>query len=316
MRLERNVEPNKAVKHCVSANDQAIAEVAERQHGLISRGQLLELGLERWSIWHRLEIGRLHPVHRGVYAVGHRVLSSEGRWMAAVLAIGGDAVLSHRSAAGLWSIRYPANVRIEVTTPRRVRPPSGVRGHRSALPADEVTVLHGIPVTTVPRTLLDLATVLGPRQVERSIEEANIRRLDDPLSLPDLVERYPGRRDTGVIRAILAADRIGSTITRSELEERFLALLETYSLPSPELNVPIEVRGSWLEVDCVWRRWKLIVELDGHASHGTASAFERDRARDRVLHAVGWRVLRITWRQLNDEAERIAADLRALLGSG
>jgi hypothetical protein len=186
--------------------------------------------------------------------------------------------------------------------------------HRAQLPADEVTVERGIPVTTVARTLLDLAAVLDRRRVERAIEEAEVRRLDDPLSLPDLVERYPGRRDTGVIRAILAADRIGSTITRSELEERFLALLETYSLPRPELNVPIEARGSWLEVDCVWRRWKLIVELDGHASHRTAAAFERDRARDRGLHAAGWRVLRITWRQLDDEAERIEADLRALLG--
>jgi very-short-patch-repair endonuclease len=234
--------------------------------------------------------------------------------MAAVLAAGRGAALSHRSAAGHWGIHYSAQSRIDVTAPRRIRPRPSIVFHQAHLPADEVTVERGIPVTTVPRTLLDLATVLGPRQVERAVEEAELRRLDDALSLGDLVERYPGRRGTRVIRAILEADRIGSTITRSELEERFLAFLETRSLPSPELNVPIEVRGSWIEVDCVWRRSKLIVELDGHASHGTAAAFERDRARDRALNTAGWRVLRITWRQLHDEAKRIAADLRTLLG--
>jgi very-short-patch-repair endonuclease len=233
--------------------------------------------------------------------------------MAAVLAVGGDAALSHTSAAGLLGIRYPANVRIEVTAPRRVRAPAGVRVHRRVLPPDEVTVLRAIPVTTVPRTLLDLATVLTPRQVERAIDEAEVRRLDDRLSLADLVRRYPGRRGTGVIKAILAADRIGSTITRSELEERFLAFLEIHSLPSPEFNVAIQVGGSWIEADCVWRRQGLIVELDGAATHGTSAAYERDRARDRSLHAAGWRVVRVTWRQLHKDAERLAADLRRML---
>jgi very-short-patch-repair endonuclease/predicted transcriptional regulator of viral defense system len=312
MRREGNVDPAIGGKSCTSS-DEAIARLAARQYGVVARTQLLEIGVGSRAIEHRLEKGRLHPVHRGVYAVGHRVLSREARSMAAVLAIGGDAVLSHSWAAGLWGIRHPANSRIEVTAPRRVRPPTGVKVHRRTLPADEVTVLRAIPVTTVPRTLLDLATILDGRQVERAIEEAEVRRLDDALSIAELVERYPGRRGTGVIGAILAADRIGLTITRSELEERFLALLECHSLPGPELNVPIEVRGSWIEVDCVWRRSQLIVELDGHASHGTAAAFERDRARDRALHAVGWRVLRITWRQLHREPDQIAADLRPLL---
>jgi very-short-patch-repair endonuclease len=311
---ERNVEPNSSVKRRRPALDRAIAELAERQYGVISRAQLLALGLERWAIWHRLQIGRLHPIHRGVYAVGHRVLAREGRWMSAVLAVGEDAVLSHNAAAAHLGIRYPADPGIEVTSPRRVRAPSGVSVHWRVLPPDEVTMLRAIPVTTVPRTLLDLATVLDKRQVERAIEEADRRRLDDPLSLIDLVERYPGRRGTGVIKGILDESRIGSTFTRSELEEHFLAFLKTHSLPSPELNLAIEMRGSSIEADCVWRRQRVIVELDGHASHATAAAYERDRARDRALHAAGWRVVRITWRQLHRDGNRVAADLRSLLG--
>jgi len=290
-----------------------IAALAVAQHGRVSRSQLIELGLERWEISYRLQLGRLHPIHRGVYAVGHRVVSKEARWMAAVMAIGAGAALSHGSAAGLWGLLHPANARIDVTAPRKVRAPPGVTAHRSTLPTDEITVERDIPVTTVPRTLLDLATVLTPRQVERAIEQAEVRRLHDPLSLSDLVERYPGRRGTGVVKAILEEGRLGATITRSELEERFLAFLETQSLPSPELNVPIELRGSWIEADCVWRRQRVIVELDGHASHATAGAFERDRARDRTLQAAGWRPVRVTWRHLHREREQLAADLREML---
>jgi hypothetical protein len=246
--------------------DRKIAKLAERQHGLVTGTQLLELDIERWAIWYRLEAGRLHSVHRAVYAVGHRLLSREARWMAAVLAVGSDAVLSHLAAAGLWGIRYPAQSRIEVTTPRRVCAPDGVRAHRRCLPPDEITTERAIPVTTVPRTILDLATVLEPRQVERAIEEAEVRRLDDALSLTDLVERYPGRRGTGVIKAILAEGGIGTTYTRSELEERFLAFVRSRSLPSPEANIPIELAGQWIEADCVWRRERVIVELDGHST--------------------------------------------------
>jgi hypothetical protein len=290
-----------------------IAEIAERQHGVVARKQLLKLGVGRRAIAHRMGSGRLRVIHRGVYAVGHAALSTEARWMAAVLAAGEGAALSHRSAGALWGLRATASGRPEVTVERWLPSRRLLLIHQAALPADEVTVERGIPVTTVPRTLLDLATVLDRRQAERAFEEAEVRRLDDALSLADLVERYPGRRGTGVIRTILAAGRIGSTVTRSELEERFLAFLELPSLPSPELNVPIAMRGSWIVVDCVWRGSGLIVELDGRASHGTAAAFERDRARDRALQAAGWRVLRITWRQLDGEPEQIAADLRGLL---
>jgi hypothetical protein len=234
--------------------------------------------------------------------------------MAAVLAAGERAVLSHRAAAALWQVRPTGGSAPEVTVERWLPKRAAITIHQGQLPPDEVTVERRIPTTTVPRTLLDLATVLPQRQVERAIEEADRGRLDDRLSLADLVERYPGRRGTGVIKAILAESRIGSTFTRSELEERFLAFIEAHSLPSPELNVAIELNGSWIEADCVWRRQRVIVELDGHASHGTAGAFERDRVRDRALLAAGWRVVRVTWRQLDRDGARLAADLRSLLG--
>lgn len=180
------------------------------------------------------------------------------------------------------------------------------------LPGDEITTVSAIPVTTVPRTLFDLAAVLPRAQVERAINEAEVQGRTDRLSLPDLVTRYPRRKGVAMIKAILDA---GALLTRSELEVRFLSFLRRTSLPAPEVNVPLFVAGRWFECDCVWRDARVIVELDGRAAHDTAAAFERDRARDRKLHARGWRIVRVTWRQLNDEPEAVAYDLRALLSA-
>jgi very-short-patch-repair endonuclease len=293
--------------------DWAIAAVAQRQHGVVSRTELMELGIRQRAIGHRLECGRLHLLHRGVYAVGHALLSREGRWMAAVLATGPHSVLSHRSAAVLVGIRPSERTLTEVTVPRRRRSRPGIEIHNSAVPLDEVTNVRGIPVTTVPRTLLDLAAVLSRRDLERAIDQAEVLRLWDPLSLADLVARYPGRHGTRNVRAILAAGRIGATVTRSELERRFLSFLEDTGLPRPQVNTLLEVAGSRFEVDCLWRARRLVVELDGHATHATRAAFERDRARDRTLQAGGWRVVRITWRQLCGAPDLVASDLQALL---
>jgi hypothetical protein len=175
--------------------------------------------------------------------------------------------------------------------------------------------VRGIRVTTVPRTLFDLAAVLPAHQVERAINEAEFRRLTNPLSLGDLVDRYRRRRGVPMIRAILARVRAGAQITRSDLEARFLAFLDGVGLPRPETNAHLMVGGSWIECDCVWRDRRVIVELDGRATHDTAAAFERDRTRDRKLAARGWRHARITWRQLQDEPEALASDLRAILES-
>jgi very-short-patch-repair endonuclease len=287
--------------------DAALAVLAERQHGAVARRQLIELGLRAGAIDRRVKPGRLHLLHRGVYAVGHRRLAQRGCWMAAVLATGPGAVLSYRSAASLWELVSPRSAAIEVTAPRECDR-AGIKAHRTRLPRDEITLVDGIPVTTVPRTLLDLAALLTRSRLERTIERAEALRLTDPISLDELLRRYPRRKGTRSLREVVRRG-IEPILTRSELEDRFLAFLEARGLPRPRVNVLIE----GLEVDFVWPEQRLIVELDGRQTHATTAAFERDRERDRILQAAGWRVVRITWRQLQDDPAAIARDLGRLL---
>jgi len=287
--------------------DRAMGDLAERQQGVVTRTQLSELGLGRRAIDHRLELGRLRPVHRGVYTIGHRLLTRDARRTAAVLACGAGAALSHVSAAALWGIRQ--SPRIEVTAPTGRRGPRGVVVHRAPLRDDERTTHRGIPTTTVPRTLLDLSAVLRPDDLRSALRQAEQLRLTDPLSLGDLVERYPRRPGLAAIKAPLEETSIGARMVRSELEERFQAFLLNAGLPLPRTNQRVE----GYEVDCVWPAQRLIVELDGHASHAPTYAFEDDRARDRRLEAAGWHVIRITWRQLHEEPQLVEADLRRLL---
>jgi len=238
-------------------------------------------------------------------------MTVESVWMAAVLACGTSAVLSYRSAAALWGILRTARTMIEVTAAQGRHPKPGIQLHSDLLAADEITTLRGIPVTTPARTLLDLAAVLDRHQLERAMSEAEVLRLTGALSLEELLARHPRRRCAATLHTLLDAGHSG--VSRSELEDRFLRFLSLSSLPLPELNVPMQVNGDWIESDCVWRPQRVIVELDGHATHGTRAAFERDRKRDRALQANGWRVVRVTWRQLRDSPEAIAGDLRALL---
>jgi very-short-patch-repair endonuclease len=283
--------------------DGVIAALADRQHGVVARRQLLAAGVAAHAIQARRGLGRLHTIHHGVYAVGHRNLTREGRWMAAVLAGGPEAVLSHRAAAALHGLRPYGGP--EVTAPvYRARPRITV--YTSTLPEDEITLVDGIPVTIVPRTLLDLASVLPPHQLEQAMNQAEIQGLHDPLSVPDLIARYPRRKGVGAIKTILETDPV---ITRKELEARFRVFLRSARLPTPRFN--FSVVG--YECDCVWPEHRLIVELDGRATHATRAAFERDRERDRILTAAAWRVIRITWRQLHRTPERVATDLRRLL---
>lgn len=293
--------------------DRLISELAERQHGVVGRRQLIELGVGRGAIEGRLARGQLHRVHQGAYAVGHRIVSREGRWMAAVLSSGPGAVLSHRSAGQLWKMLPLSEFWPELTRPTAFRSRSGIRGHHSPLPSDEVAAIAGIPVTSVSRTLLDLASVLTRLQLERALNEAEVLRLTDRLSLSDLLERYPRRRGSAVLRALLRDGTTGRGVTRSKLERRFLAALGRTDLPRPRLNAHVSVQGRFFEVDCLWVEQRLIVELDGRESHGTDLAFEKDRERDRLLLVEGWRVTRVTWRQLRDDAPAVIADLRRLL---
>lgn len=296
--------------------DARIRELAERQHGVVARRQLESVGVGREAIEVRLRAGRLLSLHRGVYAVGHRVLSQEAHWLAAVLFCGTGAVLSHRSAAALWRIRGVRRGPIEVTTPRKTRSRSEIHRHFSVLPADEITVERGIPVTTVPRTLFDLAATTSADEVEHGLREAEYLRLHDRLSLPHLLERYPGRRGAPVARASLARRAETPGRIRSWLEEKFLPFLRRNRLPLPQLNASVRAGEKLFEVDCLWPAATTIVELDGFAGHGTRIAFREDRARDRVLRVAGYGVTRIAPEQLDDEPEAIAADLRVLLNSG
>jgi very-short-patch-repair endonuclease len=229
----------------------------------------------------------LHRIHRGVYAVGHAGISNEGRWMAAVLACGEGAVLSHRSAAALWTIAPPPSV-IEVTVPGNAgrRPRNSIRIHRSlTLLPSQTTRRAGIPVTKPSRTLEDLKRALPSDQFAAALRQAEFLRL--PIG-----------------------ERLEPDHTRSELERRFLALCCRHRLPQPEVNVRV---GPFL-VDFLWRARRLVVEVDGFGAHGTRSAFEADRARDTRLKLMGYDVVRFTRRQVVDGASAVAATLRALLG--
>jgi very-short-patch-repair endonuclease len=286
--------------------EQRLAALAARQHGVITAPQLLDLGLSTSAVGRWLQAGRLHRVHRGVYAVGHPRLTREGRFMAAVLACGHRAALSHFSAAVLWAILAERGPRIDVTVP----PPGGRarRGvlivHRAALTPADVTTKNGIAVTTPARTLVDLGDFLSSRELERALDEAAYLRLDLSGLRP-----LHGRRGAGRLGRVLARHRPGSTRTQSELAERMLALCRRTGLPVPEVEAVIE----GFRVDFAWPAARVIVETDGWRAHGTRSAFERDRRRDLVLAAAGWLVVRITWRQLLDEPDWVARQLARVL---
>ncbi len=300
------------------AIDHAIRALAETQHGLVARRQLLLLGLGPAAIAHRVRTGRLVPVGRGVYALGHRPATAEARWMGAVLVVGSDARLAERSAGALWGIRGYRGARTHVAIPssRGRHPNDGLVVHRWAdLRPDECTVEHGIPVTTVARTLIDLAVVLRPHQLRRAVERADELEL---FHLPDVersLERRRGRPGHRVMRALLDdAREHGLPRTRTDLESLFLQMCLDHGLPRPQVNRWDGKR----ELDFRWPDQRLVVETDGWGAHRTRRAFESDSDRSQVLAAGGWTLIRVTWRQLERRpdlvAERVHATLRRLAG--
>jgi very-short-patch-repair endonuclease len=282
----------------------------------VGRSQLLSAGWTKEEIDWRIRRGRLHRLHAGVYAVGHRLIPKEGWWMAAVLASGPGAVLSHHSAAALWGLRDYSERAVEVTIPRKSASSKSIRRHRSPVPDDERAVKEGIPLTSVPRTTFDLAATEDVDMVVSMLREAEYLNLWDRLSLWDLLERYPGKRGSRKVR--VALERLEEEPPGrkgSKLEERFAPFLRRYGLPLPRFNDWILLDGKRYQVDCHWPGTSQIVELDGWQGHRTRSAFREDRARDRKLRVAGHSVTRITFNQLDDEPEAIAADLGALLGA-
>lgn len=292
--------------------ERRIGALAERQHGVVARRQLAALGLERGAIDARVRIGHLRVLHRGVYAIGHGPLSIRSRWLAAVLACGDQAVLSHRSAACLWGLVRPPRGSIDVTNPRNSRGPAGICQHRSKLASDERVVEVRIPVTSLPRTLLDLAEVLDNDGLRRAFEEADRLKL---LRMPELerVCARAGRRKGLLALRRLIEEATEPVTTRSPLEDRFAEFYRDHlaDLPAPLTNISILDH----EVDAYWPSHRLAVEMDSWEFHSHRAAFEHDRARDAAMQAAGYRVIRLTHRQLESEAPRIATQLHKLLGA-
>jgi len=311
MRTEWPIAAAYGTESATRAIDAAIAELAVAQHAVVSLAQLRTLGLSARAVRGRVENGRLHRVHRGVYAVGHPLLDSHGRWMAAVLACGPGSALSHRPAAALWGLLADTG-RVDVTQASgtgRSRP--GIAVHRSDLTGD-VTAVAGIPVTTAARTLCDLAGSVPRRALERAVAEAEVRRLDVG-DLDARIANSTGSRGTARLRAVLD-DQTEPTLTRSELEERVLALCDRVEIPRPKVNAWIPLRGgSGIEADFLWRDQRLVLEADSRTVHGTAKAFEADRRRDQRLAIAGYRVIHTTHRQVVDRPAELARTLARLL---
>jgi predicted transcriptional regulator of viral defense system len=294
--------------------DAVVARIAFRQHGVVKLEQLRAAGLSSGAIELRVRNGRLHRLYRGVFAVGHGRLSQEGRWLAAVLALGEGAVLSHVSAAALWGVRHSAAARIHVTVPTAAgrRPRGGIVVHRSRTlgPAD-VAEHDAIALTSVSRTLLDLAGVLAPTRLERAVEQSLALRRFDLRAVQAVLAANPRRPGATALAQIVARVHDEPSLTRRELEARMLDLCDAHGIERPEVNVAIDA----FEVDFLWRRQRLVVETDGWQWHGTRGAFRRDRERDERLTVLGYRVVRFTYDRIVHAPAAVAATLRALLAA-
>jgi very-short-patch-repair endonuclease len=277
--------------------------LAERQHGVVARRQLLALGLGAKAIEHRLATGRLHPIRRGVYAVGRRSLTREGRWMAAVLSCGPRAWLSHGSAAALWGIGQEEETEVSVDADRAPTRAS-VRVHRRAdLSLTDLTVERNIPVTGLVRTLVDLAVDLDTSDLEAAVNAADRRELIDPEELRSALAHLAGQPGVAILRRLL--DRRTFTLTDSELERRFLPLARRAGLPRPRTQ-------AWLNgfrVDFHWPDLELVVETDGLRYHRTPAQQTRDRVRDQAHTAAGLTHLRFTHAQVRYEPRYVEATL-------
>lgn len=274
----------------------------------------MQLGLSRDAIQGRIDRGSLHRLYRGVYAVGHRRLTLRGRWMAAVLAGGPDALLSHRSAAALWELRPPPSGPIDVTVPgRRRRGHAGIRIHNvRALHDDDRTTVDGIPVTAVHRTLLDVAEHARPQQLRLALEAADRRELLDGRTLEALCLRSRGRHGISPLRAAFAALRGPAPWTQSELERAFLALIREAGLPEPQANVIVE----GFLVDLWWPDQRLVVEIDSYEFHKGRKRFDGDRLRDTKLQLAGCRVLRVTQPRIEPDPSELLKDVTRALSAG
>jgi very-short-patch-repair endonuclease len=299
--------------------DLVVAELAARQHGVVSAAQLLEIGLTHRMIEWRVACGWLHRIHRGVYAVGHANVSREGRWMAATLACGPGAVLSHRSAAAHLGIRETSAAGIEVSSPGRAgRTHRGITVHSgSTLTSADIAVVDAIPCTSVARTIFDLSAALNRDALEYALHRAQLG--PDPLDfgeLAALLERLPGRPGTPRLKSLLGRPAgLTDARAKSRMERAFLTLCRKAGLPEPRVNawIPLPIPAGGLEVDFTWVDRKLAIETDSAGFHETSRARRNDPARDRALMLAGWQVARYTWWDVMTEPVRVAAEVESLL---
>jgi very-short-patch-repair endonuclease len=288
-----------------------LAALATRQDGVVSLEQLRALGLDKHWARNRLAAGWLHRIHRGVYALGHTTLSVRARYIAALLAGGPDAALSHRSAGALWDL-CPAPTRIAITIPHGRKTAAGLEVHRSRLQfSADFTRRHGIRVTTVARTLLDLAGILTSLRLSRAIDRAERQDLFDLNAIEALLLRAPNRKGAKALRQAIAAYR--PRRTRRELEDRFLDLIQAARLPDPNTNVLLQGDTQVHEVDSYFPGTMLVVELDSFAFHRTRLDHEKDAAKTADLELAGYRVVRLTWDEVTRHDRRTTHRLRRLL---
>jgi very-short-patch-repair endonuclease len=285
--------------------DAIVGRLAGRQHGVVSLAQLRELGIARHAVDRRLQAGRWYQLHRGVYAVGHEALTWRSHLIAAVHACGSTAVASHRAAGALHGLL--SSQRIEVSAPRGCKPKPGIAIHRPRpIRAEDRTDVDEIPVTTVARTLVDLADVLDDERLAKAVHQAEILRTFDLQSLEAAERRAGKRKGRHRLARVLAAYQPEPHFLRSEAERELKRLCESHSLPQPQFNAWVEGH----EVDAYWPEAKLALEVDGAATHRTGWAFREDRRRDRALAREGVQVVRATWRDLHDG---LADELKEIL---
>jgi very-short-patch-repair endonuclease len=290
--------------------DPGLAVLAYGQLGVAHRRQILALGIGSGPVAHRVRRGRLHRIFASVFAVGHAALPQWGAEVAALLSVGDDAVLSGRAAAVVWGMVKPSSTGLEVTViGRHVRHQPGLRVHRvAALDLRDVRLRHGLPVAAPARTLIDFAADANDDQLAGALAEARVLRLVTDRELTGAMERAPWRAGVARLRRLRQTEG-GRQRTRNDAERKLLALIVSAGLPPPVANV----RVCGLEVDLLWPAERVIVEFDGWDAHGHHAAFERDHRRGQVLGAAGYRVLRVTWRQLIDEPIAVVVSIAQTL---
>lgn len=290
-----------------------MAVAAERQHGVVAYWQLVAHGFTASAIRRLVESGLLHPLHRGVYAVGHRALPANGWFMAATLAGGPDALLSHRSAAHLRDLMHDSRSVIDVLAPTNRRSRPGIVFHQSRLiHPDDRTEVDGIPVTSVARTLLDIAEVVPRRKLVYALEQAERLRVFDLTELEAVMARSRGRRGLKALTAAIKEIEPEAEYARSRMERLFIAFCKRYELGIPAMNTTV----AGFAVDAVWHDRMLIVELDSWTHHRTRRAFEEDRRRDALVkRRTRFELLRVTYRWLTEEPDDLAATIRDLSAS-